>query len=375
MSTDRSANRPSWLTLIEQKGVIAGRFSDVKRLDDAGGGGMFSIVFTGTDDVSGERIALKFFDPDRQGDSYRRQCFQREANMLEELSGQKDIAKCIAGLGVVDHTFRDGTITFAHKLEFYALELAEADLGWALAQGGMTPLEKLNAFHVICRAVQRIHGMGIAHRDLKPSNVLLFPDATFKLADFGSARRVGPQAPPPLATYSPYGPGDVRYRSPELNAGLLDSDPRIALCGDVFALGAMLFEMFLGFNLNALLCDRTMIEELSKLAAVADPRQRLERARESLRDLAGRIPLPSLDMPGCTAPPSIRPHINALYKTLAAIDWRERSSDFNRVFRQLDICRIILRNEDGYRRWRAYKKGNSQRHRAAASQRGRHDRD
>ena len=52
----------------------------------------------------------------------------------------------------------------------------------------------------ILRALQHAHDKGIVHRDIKPQNIMLLPDGTIKVTDFGIARFPGrisaPPAPP-----------------------------------------------------------------------------------------------------------------------------------------------------------------------------------
>jgi len=55
-------------------------------------------------------------------------------------------------------------------------------------------------------------------------------------------------------------------------------------------------------------------------------------------------------------PGSIRERIDALYQSLSHLDYRRRQSHFPSVFRQIDSCLLVLRNEEKYRRWRAEKR-------------------
>lgn len=85
--------------------------------------------------------------------------------------------------------------------------------------------------------VAAAHGAGVVHRDLKPGNVLLSCDevsATVKVADFGLVHVLGDPARPTVA-------GTLRYMAPEQLLGA-----RVDARADVFALGAVLFELVSG---------------------------------------------------------------------------------------------------------------------------------
>lgn len=88
----------------------------------------------------------------------------------------------------------------------------------------------------ICAALEHAHANGIIHRDLKPENVLLAPDGTAKLTDFGLARSVASRL-----TSEGTIVGTVFYLAPELALGQ-DFDGR----ADLYALGVMLYELTTG---------------------------------------------------------------------------------------------------------------------------------
>src|ERR1041384_1235499 len=83
--------RDGFLRLIEGKPDIAGRYLNLKRVGANGGQGNFSLVFSATDRQTGSTVAVKVFRPDRLTDTYRFQCFCREAILLEELVGNANI--------------------------------------------------------------------------------------------------------------------------------------------------------------------------------------------------------------------------------------------------------------------------------------------
>ena len=88
----------------------------------------------------------------------------------------------------------------------------------------------------ISRALEHAHSQGIVHRDLKPENVVLLPDGTAKLMDFGIARSVTSRM-----TSEGNIIGTVFYLAPELALGQ-EFDGR----ADLYALGVMLYELTTG---------------------------------------------------------------------------------------------------------------------------------
>jgi ABC-type oligopeptide transport system substrate-binding subunit/DNA-binding SARP family transcriptional activator len=88
----------------------------------------------------------------------------------------------------------------------------------------------------ICAALEHAHAHGIIHRDLKPENVLLAPDGTAKLVDFGLACSLASRL-----TGEGTITGTVFYMAPELALGQ-DFDGR----ADLYALGAVLYELTTG---------------------------------------------------------------------------------------------------------------------------------
>ncbi len=103
----------------------------------------------------------------------------------------------------------------------------------------MSPERSLGILADVLVALSAAHAAGIVHRDIKPENVLITPDGEVKVADFGLARAVS------NATTAPGGPliGTVSYIAPEIVTGE-GSDAR----SDVYACGAMLYEMLTGLK-------------------------------------------------------------------------------------------------------------------------------
>ncbi len=88
------------------------------------------------------------------------------------------------------------------------------------------------------RALDYAHHHGVIHRDIKPENILLTADGSTLVADFGIARALGDEA----LTQTGFAVGTPAYMSPEQAAGDKSVDART----DVYALGAVLYEMLAG---------------------------------------------------------------------------------------------------------------------------------
>jgi serine/threonine protein kinase/WD40 repeat protein/Tfp pilus assembly protein PilF len=139
---------------------------------------------------------------------------------------------------------------------YYSMEFAD---GGSLAQKlNGTPVPSRQAaqlLELLARAVDSAHQRGIVHRDLTPGNVLLTADGTPKITDFGLAKLIqcGPlntegktQAPPSLVnpgTQTGAVLGTPSYMPPEQAAG---RTKEIGPATDVYALGAILYEMLTG---------------------------------------------------------------------------------------------------------------------------------
>jgi TolB-like protein len=126
------------------------------------------------------------------------------------------------------------------------MELLEGEaLAARLRRGPLSMSETLPIGLGILAALQALHARGIVHRDLKPSNVFLTPHGV-KLLDFGLARTSDPERARLLSSVTELTRtgmmlGTPRYMAPEQVTGeALDAR------SDLFAVGAILFEMLAG---------------------------------------------------------------------------------------------------------------------------------
>jgi len=347
--------RDAHLQLVEARGTLEGRFSRIRRVDPNGGGGYFSLVFIVEDSVTGIEAVLKVFNPARRTpqEAYRWESFERESRILQRLVGQKDIIQLVSGQSefVEMVTTSIPGLSIPIQFAYYVMEKAEGDMLAAISDPAWTPLDYLRAFRCMVRAVQRIHVLGIVHRDLKPDNFLITASG-IKLSDFGTARFLDGTEPPILAAYD-MPVGDTRYTSPEAFALLHDVSPEIAFKGDVFALGAILFEMFTGVKLGVQLFGRDLLNDLTRHLINVPRAQRTMIYHQLVDDIGKKYPLPSVHLINPEVPHAIRDRLNGLYKGLCGLNYLTRNCNFPSIFRQIDTCILILKNEAQYKRWQA----------------------
>ncbi len=200
-----------------------------------GAGGMGE-VWRGRDTRLDRSVAVKILPAGFAQDDERRVRFEREAKTISSLNHPH-----ICTLFDVGH---EG------DSHFLVMELLEGESLADRLQKGPLPLDQVVKFGAqVADALDAAHKQGIVHRDLKPGNVMLTKTGA-KLLDFGLARSgagIGlststelPTEAKPLTSVGTV-LGTFQYMAPEQLEGV-ETDPRT----DIFALGALLYEMATG---------------------------------------------------------------------------------------------------------------------------------
>ncbi|MBP1559703.1 MAG: Stk1 family PASTA domain-containing Ser/Thr kinase [Oscillospiraceae bacterium] len=130
-------------------------------------------------------------------------------------------------------------VGFTDKIQFIVMEYIDGiTLKEFMEQQGVLKWKDSIHFIIqILRALQHAHDRGIVHRDIKPQNIMLFPDGTIKVMDFGIARFAREEG----KTISDKAIGSVHYISPEQARGDITDEK-----SDIYSVGVMLYEMLTG---------------------------------------------------------------------------------------------------------------------------------
>ncbi len=197
-----------------------------------GSGGMGE-VYRARDAKLGREVAIKVLPPmSARPDALAR--FEHEARSVASLSHPNILA-------IHDFGSADG-------VAFAVTELLDGQTLRDAIAAGPLPARRATAFAAaIARGLAAAHDKGIVHRDLKPENIFVTRDDRIKILDFGLARQEPVAAPAVtgITMPSPTEPGTVLgtvgYMAPEQVRGE-NADWR----ADIFAFGAVLFEMLTG---------------------------------------------------------------------------------------------------------------------------------
>ncbi len=205
-----------------------------------GAGGM-GVVYRAVDPRLGRKVAIKVLPASAVANPDRERRLIQEARAASALNHPN-----IVTIYEIDHCEMDGQAT-----SFIAMEYVPGStLAQLIGGKGLRLRDALKYAAQIADALSAAHAAGIVHRDLKPSNVIVTPQGTAKILDFGLAKLNTVTEPDAYAeTVVGGGPateegmvlGTVAYVSPEQAEGRpLDSR------SDIFSFGSVLYEMITG---------------------------------------------------------------------------------------------------------------------------------
>ena len=208
--------------MIQIGKIFAGRYKIIQQI---GRGGMADVYLARDLILDGEEVAVKVLRTNYQTDPIAVARFQREAKAMAELDHPNIVR-------ITDIGEEEGQ-------QYLAMEyVAGLDLKRYIKENApLSNEEAVRLMGQILLAMRLAHTRGIIHRDLKPQNVLLTPDGTAKVSDFGIAVAFAETS----LTQTNSMLGSVHYLSPEQARG-----SKATLQSDIYAMGIIFYEMLTG---------------------------------------------------------------------------------------------------------------------------------
>jgi serine/threonine protein kinase/tetratricopeptide (TPR) repeat protein len=212
---------------------VGGKLGHYEILAPIGAGGMGE-VYRARDNRLARDVALKILPPNLSGDADRRARFVQEAQSAARLNHPNIVT-------IYDIGERGGRI-------FIAMEYVDGKtLADLIPSTGLPAADALRYAIAIAGALTKAHATGVIHRDLKPGNIMVTPEGTVKVLDFGLAKLLEQRSPEDETltakpqTQSGLVMGTPAFMSPEQAEGKL-VDAR----SDIFSFGSLLYEMTTG---------------------------------------------------------------------------------------------------------------------------------
>lgn len=317
--------------------ILGNRYKIIREL---GTGGM-AWVYLAEDLKDHREVAVKVLYPQFSDDVSYVQRFTREAKLALKLSSPHIVKVLNYGAD------RD--------IHYLVMEKVEGeDLKSVLQRRGPLPYqEALGIAAQVARALHHANEYGIVHRDIKPENLMITPDGTVKVLDFGIARaRTLPSITQSGFIGSPY------YISPEQAMG-----EAVDIRSDIYSLGIVLYEMLSGelpFDASSpwsiisqhianqppvlALAESALpgpVEDLVNKALAKDPADRFQTPAEMLAAI--EAVLGGQELPRVSLPPTPRSQqvrellLESLYErateAMQAEEWSRAVNLFNQVLK------------------------------------------
>jgi serine/threonine protein kinase/Tfp pilus assembly protein PilF len=216
----------------DERDPMLGRRIGAYRIErEVGRGGMGAVYeAVRADNVFRKRVAIKLVKRGMDTDFILRR-FRNERQILATLD-HPNIARLLDG-GTTD----DG-------LPYFVMEYIEGrPLYYYCDEQRLSIAERLRLFRPVCDAIHYAHQRQVIHRDIKPSNILVTPDGTPKLLDFGIAKLLDPELAAETIdiTLTAMRLMTPEYASPEQVQGGI-----VTPASDIYGMGVLLYELLSG---------------------------------------------------------------------------------------------------------------------------------
>jgi serine/threonine-protein kinase len=205
--------------------VVGEQIAERYEVEELVGHGGMSSVYKARDSLLERYVALKILHEQYSADDDFVERFKREARSVAQLQHPNIVT-------VIDRGEADGR-------QFIVFEYIDGEnLKEHVVRKGRLPIQEALEIAVeVARGLAFAHQNGIIHRDVKPQNVLLNGDGQAKVTDFGIARTLDVDGMTQTGTVL----GTSNYIAPEQASGR-----RVDAHSDVYALGAVLYELLAG---------------------------------------------------------------------------------------------------------------------------------
>ena len=262
---------------------------------DVLGKGAFGLVYRALNPDTKTEVAIKVLQPEQ--DARQLQLFKAEAERAAGLSHKNIVA-------VYDFDQQDGR-------PYLVMELAEGETLQKVidTHKALTLLEKIDLLYQVAEGLQYAHSKGVLHRDIKPGNIMVLPDKSAKIMDFGIARALTRDES--IGSMKSDVVGTFAYMAPEQLNG------KASAKSDIFSYGLVCFQLLTGEHPFAADTDIGM----------------------AMRAASEEAPLLRERLPDC--PPLLERWLQGMLTT----DIEMRTGRLHDVLRALDLARSVLRAE------------------------------
>ena len=203
--------------------LIEGRYRYIEKI----GKGAFGTVVLVEDEVVGERLILKFLNPNVSSDEEMMKRFVHELRYSRKITHRNVIR-------IFDFVSLGGN--YAISMEYFPSHT----LGAEMSAHKPLPFDKTNSWaQDMASGMAVAHQVGIVHRDLKPANILINNEGLLKIVDFGVAAAAS--SGDTQLTKTGYVIGSPKYMAPEQILG-----KKVDHRADIYSIGVIVYEMLTG---------------------------------------------------------------------------------------------------------------------------------